>query len=124
MYDWEGLVIQGCGGDLKEWVDGVNQMLEQEGILPNGNRLGGFLHESVTEKPNCALIGEDGNIFNLMGIAVRTLRENGLDDQGEEMEKRITGGECRNYYEALNVIDQYVTITGKEEPKFSGIKME
>ncbi len=177
MHDREGLVIQGCGGDLKEWVDGVNQMLEQEGILPNGkrlddvavfqneevtnllfffgeekldmgklaiwrlqthsqfggtwmsdyvnNRLGGFLHESVTEKPNCALIGEDGNIFNLMGIAARTLRENGLDDQAEEMEKRITGGECRSYYEALNVIDQYVTITGKEEePEFSGMKME
>ena len=52
------------------------------------NRLGGFLHEAVAEKPNCALIGEDGNIFNLMGIAARTLRENGMEDKAEEMKKR------------------------------------
>ncbi len=123
----------------------INQMLEQEGILPKGkrlddvavfrnegmtnllfffgeekldmgklaawrlktryhfgstwmsdyidNRLGGFLHEAVAEKPDCALIGEGGNIFNLMGIAARTLRENGMEDKAEEMKKRITGGE-------------------------------
>ena len=40
------------------------------------------------------------------------------------MEKRITGGECHNYYEALSVIDQYVTITGKEEPEMGGMVME
>ena len=39
MHDHEGLVLQGCGGDLKEWTDGINQMLEQEGILPKGKRL-------------------------------------------------------------------------------------
>ncbi len=176
MHDHEGLVLQGCGGDLKEWTDGINQMLEQEGILPKGkrldevavfknegmtnllfffgeekldmgklavwrlqthaqfggtwmsdyvnNRLGGFIREDVSEKPNCTLIGEDGNIFHLMGIAARTLRENGLDEKAEEMEKRITGGECHNYYEALSVIDQYVTITGKEEPEMGGMVME
>ena len=32
----EGLVLQGCGGSLKEWVDGINDILEQEGILKNG----------------------------------------------------------------------------------------
>ena len=88
------------------------------------NRLGGFICEDVSEKPNCTLIGEDGNIFHLMGIAARTLRENGLDEKAEEMEKRITGGECHNYYEALSVIDQYVTITGKEEPEMGGMVME
>jgi len=33
------------------------------------------------EKPPCPLIGQDGNIFNLVGIAARTLREAGLRDQ-------------------------------------------
>ena len=28
-------VIQGCGGDLQEWVDGINDLLTQEGILQN-----------------------------------------------------------------------------------------
>lgn len=34
----EGLVLQGCGGDLQEWVDGINEMLTESGILRNGNR--------------------------------------------------------------------------------------
>ena len=33
----EGLIIQGCGGDLKEWVDGINGLLTEEGILLNGD---------------------------------------------------------------------------------------
>ena len=35
------------------------------------------------EKPLCPLIGQDGNIFNLVGIAARTLREAGLRDQAK-----------------------------------------
>ena len=27
MQDREGLVLQGCGGDLQEWEDGIHQML-------------------------------------------------------------------------------------------------
>ena len=27
MNDREGLVLQGCGGDLKEWVNGINDTL-------------------------------------------------------------------------------------------------
>ena len=38
MNDSEGLVLQGCGGDLKEWVDGINDMLTESGILQNDNR--------------------------------------------------------------------------------------
>lgn len=33
----EGLVIQGCGGDLDEWVSGINEMLTEAGILLNGD---------------------------------------------------------------------------------------
>lgn len=66
-------------------------------------------------KPDCALIGQDGNIFNLIGVASRTLRENGLDDQAAEMRERIMGGECGSYYDALGVIGEYVNITGPEE---------
>jgi len=29
----EGLVLQGCGGDLNEWVSGINGMLTDSGIL-------------------------------------------------------------------------------------------
>ena len=38
MENQEGLILQGCGGDLQEWVDGINQMLTEEGILKKGAR--------------------------------------------------------------------------------------
>ena len=38
MKNNDGLVIQGCGGDLKEWVDGINNMLKESGILQNESR--------------------------------------------------------------------------------------
>lgn len=34
----EGLILQGCGGDLQEWVDGINDMLTENGILQNESR--------------------------------------------------------------------------------------
>ena len=29
MNDQEGLILQGCGGDLQEWVDGINELFAQ-----------------------------------------------------------------------------------------------
>lgn len=37
------------------------------------------------KKPKCVFIGKDGNIFNLMGIASRTLKHNGMREESEEM---------------------------------------
>ncbi len=34
----EGLVFQGCGGDLQEWQDGTNNLLADVGILLDGTR--------------------------------------------------------------------------------------
>lgn len=60
----------------------------------------------MTTKPKCKLIGKDGNIFNLVGIASRTLRENGLRDQASEMQERVFN--CGSYDEALSIIMDYV----------------
>ncbi len=38
MNNSEGLILQGCGGDLQEWVDGINDMLTESGILQNESR--------------------------------------------------------------------------------------
>ena len=37
MNDQEGLILQGCGGDLQEWVDGINELFAQAGILQAGS---------------------------------------------------------------------------------------
>lgn len=168
----EGLVLQSCGGDLQEWLDGINSMLTSEGVLLNGskfdtiysfnvddhtnllfpfenvelnigkfalwritthsqfngtwlsdfvpNELGGYLQEETEgkaekrDKPDCELIGQDGNIFNLMGIASRTLKRNGMRDEAEEMVDRITNG-ASSYDETLHIIGEYVNITGPSE---------
>ena len=38
MEHQEGLVLQGCGGEAREWLDGINDLLTQDGILQNGSR--------------------------------------------------------------------------------------
>ena len=51
MGDREGLILQGCGGDLQEWVDGINQFLTDEGILKMGAKFEEaytFQHEGLT----------------------------------------------------------------------------
>ena len=168
MNNKEGLILQGCGGEVKEWVDGINDILTENGILLDDtkfdnvsvfqnegvtcilypfdnvhldvgklsmwrlqsytafagtwlsdyvdNKLGGFEPEqnkAEKVKPDCALIGCDSNIFNLMGVASHTLKQNGMADEAEMMCARIVGAE--NYCEALNIIGEYVNITDSSE---------
>ena len=65
------------------------------------------------KKPDCPLIGQDGNIFNLMGIASRTLRRNGMAEEAKEMTNRIY--QSGSYDEALCIIGEYVNITSVDE---------
>lgn len=166
MKGTEGLILQGCGGSIDEWVDGINDLLTESEILLDGtkfkaenccvfenecltnlmfafsedvkldmgklamwrlqthenfggkwlsdyvdNRLGGFVDKQ--QKPDCKLIGEDGNIFNLMGIASKTLRQNGMAEQAVEMRDRICAS--GSYGEALCIIGDYVNITGDDD---------
>lgn len=166
----EGLILQGCGGDIAEWVEGINEIFTQAGILKGdakfenvsafqygelpcllysfedvdldmeklavwriqthdifggtwlsdfvSNSLGGFIGEPIPEqeKPDCALIGQNGNIYNLMGIATGTLREHGRSEQATEMIQRITAS--GSYEKALCIIGEYVNITDSErEPE-------
>jgi hypothetical protein len=46
MNDREGLILQGCGGDPQEWLDGVNDVLTEAGILLDGDK---FKDASVFE---------------------------------------------------------------------------
>ena len=41
----EGLVLQGCGGDPQEWVDGINDLFTEAGLLLNGSK---FQAENVS----------------------------------------------------------------------------
>ena len=174
MEDQEGLVLQGCGGPPQEWVDGINGLLTEAGILLDGslfkledvslfqhgestcllfpfegvkldmgslamwriqtherfggtwlsdyvpNRLGGFVQkEQQPQKPRMELLGQDGNIFGILGQASRLLKRAGMKAQSDEMFSRVTA--CGDYHEALNIISEYVEteLSPKPEPQKS-----
>ena len=65
------------------------------------------------EKPMCPIIGANGNIFNILGIASRTLRNNDMADEAQEMYSRVTSS--GSYEEALGIIMEYVEPCSEEE---------
>ncbi len=71
-------------------------------------------NENKHAKPDCPLIGEDGNIFHLVGIAAKTLRRNGMSAEASEMSEKVFGS--GSYEEALGIIGEYVNITSVDEP--------
>ena len=65
------------------------------------------------EKPMCPIIGANGNIFNILGIASRTLKGNGMTEEAAEMYNRVTSS--GSYEEALGIITEYITPCSEEE---------
>lgn len=62
-------------------------------------------------KPECKLIEQNGNIFNLIAIAKRTLKENDMEQEAEELVSRIIEkGEAQSYSHALSIIMEYVEV--------------
>jgi hypothetical protein len=59
------------------------------------------------DKPKVKLVGEDGNVFNLIGIAQRALRENDQGKEAKELFDRIQQ-EAQDYNQALGIIQEYV----------------
>ena len=58
------------------------------------------------KKPKMQLIGQDGNIFAIMGRASRLLKSSGQGDKAKEMRDRVMS--CDSYQKALNIISEYV----------------
>lgn len=67
-------------------------------------------------KPDCPLIGANGNIYNLAAIATITLKANGKEQEACEMWQRIK--ESHIYDAALMVIEEYVNFVEAAEPGF------
>ena len=38
MIGKEGIILQGCGGEPQEWLEGVNRMFREANILKNGSK--------------------------------------------------------------------------------------
>lgn len=57
-------------------------------------------------KPKSPIIGADGNIFNLIGIASKSLKKEGYYEEANEMSKRVM--RSNSYEEALGIIMEYI----------------
>ena len=81
--------------------------------VPALQKKGAITLEQEHKKPSCPLIGQNGNIFNHIALASRTLWQNDMANEAKEMQSRIMGGSCCSYEEALGIISEYV------EPEWS-----
>lgn len=54
------------------------------------------------------VVGEDSNIFNLLGLVTKELKRNGYRDLAKELPQQIF--ECKNYDKALTILDRYVEL--------------
>lgn len=90
--------------------------LEEEKTIDKmfGDRMGYNIDEHTMKKPKCALIGQNGNIFNLMGIASRVLEKNNMESEATEMCNKITT-EAKSYDDALIILQDYVEIISVQE---------
>lgn len=52
------------------------------------------------------VIGEDGNIFNIVGKVVKVMKHNGYKELANEMKKEVF--EQKSYDSALQIIGSYV----------------
>lgn len=54
------------------------------------------------------VIGEDSNIFNLLGLVTKELKRNGYRDLAKELPPQIF--ETNSYDQALAILDKYVEL--------------
>lgn len=60
----------------------------------------------ISEKPKAAIIGADGNVFNLIGICSKSIKKAGYDKEANEMSERIF--KSKSYDEALAIMCEYI----------------
>ena len=77
MEGQEGLILQGCGGPAQEWLDGINDMLTEEGILRDGTKFTevlSFQHDGLT---NLLFPFDDSVKLNTGALAIWRLQTHG-----------------------------------------------
>ena len=62
----------------------------------------------MADKPSVKLVGEDGNVFHLLGLCQRALRGVGQPDQAKELQERVF--QCADYDAALRLMMEYCDV--------------
>ena len=95
-------------GHFYEWLEHM-EVLELIEKVEFNNYVVDVNEVDIIDRPECKLIGENGNIFNLIGIANMVLRNNDMRVYANEMTDRCINS-AGSYDEALNIIGEYVRI--------------
>ena len=67
------------------------------------------MKNTLTTKPEAKVYGENGNVYNLLAICSRALKNAGQKDQAKEMQEKVFA--CGSYDEALSIMGQYCELT-------------
>ena len=54
------------------------------------------------------LVGEDGNVFNIIGKVSRELKRAGFKDEAKQFQDEVF--QCKNYDEVLQLVFKYVDV--------------
>ena len=68
---------------------------------------------SDKQKPKVQLVGQDGNVFNLLGICTKALKRAGQYDEATELKNRVMSS--GSYGEALSIMLEYVDLAFDSE---------
>ena len=89
---------------FEEWLDEKMELGEIEICEFNHYDCG-----NLDYKPVAKLVGQNGNIFNLLGITKQALIAEGKDERANELQEVVTT-QCKSYDEALCTIMNYVEV--------------
>lgn len=59
----------------------------------------------MTTKPKAKVLGQDSNVFNLIGICSKSLRTAGRNNQIKEMTDKVFAS--KDYYDAIRIMGEY-----------------
>ena len=59
-------------------------------------------------KPKAKVLGKDGNVFNLIGICSRALKDAKQPERAKEMSEKVFAS--GSYHEALRIMADYCTL--------------
>jgi hypothetical protein len=64
--------------------------------------------KTQTKKPKVKLVGENGNVFNLLAICTRALKNERMNKEADELSKKVFS--CGSYDEALVLMSEYCEV--------------
>lgn len=64
---------------------------------------------TTQKKPNCKLLGTDGNVFALAERVIMALKYNGQHELAREFSTKLF--KCKSYDEALELMCEYVEVS-------------